>query len=143
VTLLFTSLCATFFPLTMKTTDDAFISPLCSLSLMLWVFHSHLTCTGIITRSFSAWISSLIFCGPLVPLPIYLTIGTVWIFSLSQDLFPSTSMTPLSTDLAAPIMVSQYRRAISAVVLLYMTAVIVPLVVLFAFMIRACVKACC
>jgi len=43
ITPLFTSLCATIFPLTMKTTDDAVISPLCSLSQMIRGFDSHLT----------------------------------------------------------------------------------------------------
>jgi len=142
ITPLFTSLCATFFHLTMKTTDDALVSPLCSLSLMIWGFDSHLTCTRIVTPLFSASISSLIFCSPSVPLPMYLTSGTVWIFTLSHDSFPSTSMIPLSTDLVALIMISRYRRAISAVAFWCVIAVIVPFAFLLVFMIQTCAGAC-
>jgi len=74
---------------------------------------------------------------------MYLMSGMVWIFSLSQDSFPSTSMIPLSTDLAALIMISQYRRAISAVAFWCVIAVIVPFAFLLAFMIWTCAGACC
>jgi len=106
VTLLITTPCITIIPLTMKTTNDAFISPLCSRSLKVWVFDSHLTWAGIITPLFSAWLSTLIFCSFSVPLPMYLTNKKVWIFSLFYNSFPSTSMTPWSTDLATCIMKS-------------------------------------
>jgi len=74
---------------------------------------------------------------------MYLTSGTVWIFSLSQDSFPSTSMIPLSTDLAPLIMISRYRSAISAVAFWCVIAVIVPFAFLLAFMIRTCAGTCC
>jgi len=77
VTSLVTCRCATFFLIKIKTTDVAIISPLCSLSLMVWRFDSHLTCTKIITLSFTAGISSAIIHGSSVAWPIYLSSGTV------------------------------------------------------------------
>jgi len=74
---------------------------------------------------------------------MYLPSGTVWIFSLSQDSFPSTSMIPLSTDLAAIISITRYRRAISAVWFICAVAEIVPFAFLFKVMIRTCAGACC
>jgi len=138
-----TSLCATFFPFTMKTADDALISPLCSLNWVVRGFDSHLTWAGITTPSFSAWISSLIFCSPSVPLPMNLTSRTLWIFSLSHDSFLSTSMILLSTDLVPLMMISRYKRAIFAVAFRWLIAVIVPLAFRLAFIIRTCAGACC
>jgi hypothetical protein len=60
----------------------------------------------------------------------------VWIFSLSHILYPSTSMTPFSTDLAAVINISRYRRPCSAVAFWCVTAVIVPLALLLALRIQ-------
>jgi len=142
VTPLFTSLCATFFPLTKKTTDVVFISPLCSLCLMVWGFNDSITCTRIITPSFSSWISLLIFCTPCVPLPMCHTCGTVWIFSLSHHSIPSTLITCLWTDLAALILISQNSKEISAVACWCMMAAMVSLAFLFAFMIQTFAEAC-
>jgi len=126
VTTQITSLCATFFLLTTKTTHDSCISLFCSLYLMVWGFGSPLTCAGIDSPSFAAWISSINFCRPSCGMSKYLTSGTVWICSLSDDSFPSISMTPLSTPLAALIAISQYRRAINVVVFWTVIAVIGP-----------------
>jgi hypothetical protein len=54
ITPLLSRLFAIFFPLKMKTTDNAFISQHGSLALFVRRFESHLTCTGLITASFSA-----------------------------------------------------------------------------------------
>jgi len=56
-------------------------------------------------------------------------------FSLAQVTFSSTSTTPLSTVLAAMIMMSRSCIAISAVAFGCVIAVIAPLAFLFAFMI--------
>jgi len=90
---------------------------------------------GITIPSFSGSNSSRIFCRPSVPFPMYRIRGTAWIFILSQDSFCSTSTTPLSTVLAAVVMMSRYCRAISAVAFGCVMAVIVPLAFLLAFMI--------
>jgi len=92
VTSLYTIRCPTFFPHTTKTTDDASISPLCFLSLIVWGFDRHFTWAGIMTPWFSAKISLIIICSLSVCLRMYLTSGLVLIFSLSQDSFPSTSI---------------------------------------------------
>jgi len=74
---------------------------------------------------------------------MYLTSGMVWIFSLSQHSFPSMSMIPLSTDIAALITICGYRRAVSAVAFWCVIAVIVPFAFLLAFVLRTCARACC
>jgi len=74
---------------------------------------------------------------------MYLTSGTVYICSLSHNSFPSTSMIPLSTGMAALIMMSRFRRAISAVGFWRVIAVFVPLAFFFTFIIRTCAGACC
>jgi hypothetical protein len=134
--------CATFFLLTMKTTDDALIAPHCSHSLIIPGFDSHITLAGIATPAFAAGIASRNFCSPWVPLPVYLMSMTVWSVSFSQDLFPASSMIPLSTNLAALLMISQYSRAISAVAFWCVIAVNVPFVFLLAFMIWTSAEAC-
>ena len=122
-----TKFSATLFPITTKTTYDVAISPSCLLSLMVWGFASHLTWVGFTIPSFYASNSSRIFCSPSVPFPMYCVRETVWIFSLSQDSFCSTSITPLLTILAAVITMSQYCRAISALAFGWVIAVIAPL----------------
>ena len=72
-----------------------------------------------------------------------LTSETVWIFRLSPDSFPSQLMGPLNTDLAALIIISRYRRAISAVVFWLVIAVIVPFAFLLVFMIWTGARAFC
>jgi len=74
---------------------------------------------------------------------MYLTSWMVWIFSLSQDLFPSTSMIHFSTDLAALRVISRYRRGISPIEFWCMIVFIVPFAFLLAFMIRTCARTCC
>jgi len=127
---------AALLPFTTKPTDDAANSLFGLLSLMVWGLASHRTWVGIVMPSFFASNSSRIFCRPSVPFPMYRTRGTAWIFSLSQVSFPSTSTTPLSTVLAAVMMRSQYRRAISAVAFWCVIAVMVPFAFLLAFMIQ-------
>jgi len=133
---LLTSLRATLWPFTTKTTDDAEISPFCLLSVMLWGFASHRTWTGITTSSFSAWISSRIVCRPSVPLSMYLTSCTEWTLSLPQESFSSTSKTPMSTVRAALMMTSRYSSAIAAIAFWSVIAVIAPFGFLLAFIIR-------
>lgn len=103
---------------------------------------SHLTCSGIVTPSICTWISSLIVSKAQVPVPRNLISGMVWIFSLSHYSFPSTLITPLSTDLAAVLIGSQNRGAISAVAQWCVIAVIVLQAFLYAIMIQACTGAC-
>jgi len=143
VTPLFNSLCAIIFVLTTCTTNDVLDAPLGSRSQRVRWFDSYLNSVGIFTPSLSAWIYSLISLNPSVSLPMYLTSGIMWITSPSHNLFRSTVMTPLSTDLAALIMLSQYSRAISAVVLWCVIAVIVPIALLFAFLNGICGASCC
>jgi len=128
------SFCA-IIPLITKTTDDALLCPLCCCSLMVCGIDSYHTCVGIAMPCFSAWICFFIVCRPSVLLPIYLNHGTEWIFSLSQALFPSQLMTPLSTDLAARMIMLWHRRANCAVGFRGMIAVIVPLASRDVFMI--------
>ena len=92
--------------------------------------------------SFSASNSSPIFCRPSKPVPLYRTAGAAWIFTLSEDSFSLTTTTSLSTIHAAVIMLSRYRRAISAVTFWGMIAVIMPLSFLLAFMIQMWAGAC-
>ena len=121
-----TSLCAAIVRFTTKTTDDTLISPLGPPSCMVRGFVSHRTLAGIVTPSFSASIVSLIFSSPSVPMPMFPTIGTVGIFSLSHNTFPCTSLIPLSTDLGSLIMISRYSRAMSSFGFWCMIAEIVP-----------------
>jgi len=72
-----------------------------------------------------------------------LTSRTVWIISLSQDSFPSTSIIPLSTHLTALIIISRDRRAFSAIAFWSVIAVTVPFAFLLPFMIQTCAGACC
>jgi len=72
-----------------------------------------------------------------------LTCGTMWICSRSHNSFPSTSVIPLSTNQAAVLIISQFRRAISAVALCCIIAVIATLAFVFSFLIRTCARACC
>jgi len=137
-----TKRCATLFHFTTKTTDDAAISLFCLLSLMVRGFASHRTWAGIATPSFFTLNSSRIFWRSSVPFPMYRTRGTAWIFSLSQDSFSSTLMTPLSTVLAAVMMMLRYCRAISALAFWYVIVVIALLAFLLAFMIRMWAGAC-
>jgi len=108
-------LCATLLLFRTKTTDDAAIPPLFLLSLIVRGFASHLTWVMITIPSFSNSNSSRIFCTPSVPFPLYRMSRTGWILCLSQDPFSLTSTTPLSTILAAVMMIPRYCRAISAV----------------------------
>jgi hypothetical protein len=90
-TLLLTRLSATNLPFAMMTTNDGLISPLWTLSWMVQVFGSHLNGPGLVNLSFFSWIASLTFCSPSVTLPINLTSGMVWFFSLAQLLLIHTN----------------------------------------------------
>jgi hypothetical protein len=61
---------------------------------------------GITTPLFSAWITSRIICWLFVPFHLYLKSGSTWMFSISQEIFSSTSITPMSTGRAALMMTS-------------------------------------
>ena len=134
---------AALLPFTTETTNDAAICPFGLLSLMVRGFASHRSWVGITMPSFSASITSRIFYRPSVSFPMYLTSGTAWIFSLSQDSFFSMLVTPLSTMRAAVMMTSRYISGIAAVAFWWVTAVIVPLAYLFVFIIRTWAGAFC
>lgn len=132
----------TFLPCTTIITNDAVIPRLCLLHLTLWGFASHCTWAGIALPLVPALNSSRIFCELSVPFPLYCTSGTACIFSLSEDSFSWTSMTHLSRVLAAGMMMSRYRRAISAVPFCCKIAVIAPWTFLFGFMNLMWARAC-
>jgi len=87
---------------------------------------------------FAASNSSRIFFRPSVPFPIDRARGTVWIISLSQVRFSSTSTTPVSKVLAPVMMMSRYHKAMSAVGFCWVIAVIAIFAFLLAFMIQMC-----
>ena len=139
---LLTKPCAAMLPFTTNTTYDVAISPFCLLSLMVRGFSSHRTWVGIVMLSFSGSDSSSIFDRPSVRCPMYCTRHTACIFTLLQDSSSSTSTTPLLTVLTAVMMISQYRRAISAVAFWCVIAMIAPLAFLLALMILIWAGAC-
>jgi len=69
---------------------------------------------------------------------MYLTRGTTWTLSHSQDSFSDTSMPPLSTVRAALMMMSLYASAIAAAVFWWVIDVIPRFAYLIAFMIGMC-----
>jgi len=87
-------------------------------------------------------ISSIIFRGPSVSMLMNVTGRIVCTFAYSPNSFPSTSITPVSTNLAPFILISRYGRAITAFALCYMIAVVVPLAFCFAFIIQPFAAAC-
>jgi len=130
-------------PSTTNTIHDAAICLFCLIFLMVWGFASHRTWVGIPIPWFSTSHSSGIFCRLSVPCPIYHMSRTAWIFSLSQDSSSSTSMTPWTTVRAMVMMTSQDNSAVATIAFWWVTAGIVPLAVLFAFIIRMRAGALC
>jgi hypothetical protein len=67
----------------------------------------------------------------LCAFPLHLTSGTARTFTVSQDLFSSTSITPFFTVCAALMMTSQYVSAITRIDFWQVIAVIVSYAFLF------------